>query len=857
MFTAPHRLKRLSGLLIGLLCCALLGLIPTLPSRAADEDLQDVDDLQGQFADGVFQRTVLGTYKSTAIAADKAGIAQLAPVGVLSPWGVGPNLKLPLGNTGLVALGDYLFTVTGEQRVDSASGKSDKAYRALVNRESGQPIPFDTGTGQIWEEFTIPPAVASAVSECVGETASARTRAGVVATESSRSGTLGYIYVIGGVVDLNCEVDMTTPLVQIGTVNSSGAITGWIKAPDLPTPSGPTGVATIPVGIADPMVAIVRTSTNKRFLYVIGGYSTNRYETVNDVDQIYKAAFYTRIDPATGELRHPTTDSATDVWARAANIDMENDTKPGLRDGVAMATNASRIDTSTNPPSVVITDAIFIAGGCHTPIGCDDNNDFVYRAIVNPDTGALTWSDRPSVGGSSLVGISGRGGLGGIAYGSKLYLIAGSPNGTPAGALTSVPTAFFNDSLEVEQLGLGSDYFVGLTEPVLPAGRTNVAVATLPARPPADEADQTLNAAWVYVAGGSDSTGLKDSLYIGKLGGADEVNNSNPVRVRDGWYYSAPINITVSGRLARVLSVRWSAEIERGQNTLADIHVEFRKTVTADQLCDVEDFKDTPSDRWREMDGDPSPDYRTKSNTTDEPFNIVQMETIFPGESVEATCFQYRARFLQNGPVTGSASPDPRGSPRLLRFSVERVLAASPDLILQELQVTTRNGRVVGSLIQIRNIDLRRGLEFTLPADFDGAGDFIVNLCVKRTPPGQTPTPMEMPATPSTPQNLPACSVAYVLINKAALQSGSVFTITQWKRNFTQADINDLRELFAEPGNYQVGVVIDYWDYVREGTEGEQNNRGEAEGFPNGQIIQFDVTAPPQYLSILPMIANR
>lgn len=853
MFIALRRLKRLSGLVIGLLCCAMLGLSPGLPIRAANEDIQDVDDLQGQFADGVFQRTVLGTYKSTAIADDKAGIAQLAPIGVLSLWGVGPNLQLPLGNTGLAALGDYLFTVTGEQQVGSGSGKSDKVYRALVNRENGQPIPFNTNTGQIWEEFTITPAAASALPDCVDQTASARTRAGVAATESSSSGTLGYIYVIGGVVDLDCEVDLTTPLVQIGTVASNGAITGWVKAPNLPTPSGDTGVAATPLGIADPLVTIVRTSTNNRFLYVIGGYSTNPFDFINPTDRIYKAAFYARIDPATGALRHPTTNSTTDVWARATNIDMENDTKAGLRDGVAMATSASRIDNSTNPPSVVITDGIFIAGGCHTPTGCTDNNDFVYRAIVNPDTGALTWSDRPSVGGSSLVGVTGRGGLGGIAYGSKIYLIGGSPNGTPAGAVTSVPTAFFNDNLEVEQLGSGSDYFVGLTEQVLPNPRTNVGVAILPAKPPADEADKTLNSAWVYVAGGSDDTGLKDSLYIGKLGGEDEVTNA--IRVRDGWYYSAPINVTVSGRLARVLSVRWSAEINRTLNTQADIHVEFRKTITADGLCDLEDFKNTTSDRWREMDGDTGTAFRTKSNTAEDPFNIVQMETLFPTESVDATCFQYRARFLQNGQITGGASPDPTASPRLLRFSVERVLAAAADLKVHELQVTTRNGRVVGSLVQIRNLNTR-GLEFTLPADANDGGQFLMSLCVKRTPPGQTIVPMEMPATPSTPQNMPACSVAYTLIEKAALQSGTVFTISKWKDNVTQKTISDIRELFSDPGNYQVGLVIDYWDFVSEGNDGELNNRGEADGFPNGRIITFDVTAPPQYLTILPII-NR
>lgn len=854
MSTALRRLNRLSGLVIGLLCCAMLGLSPGLPLSAADEDVQDVDDLQGQFADGVFQRTVLGTYKSPTIADDKAGIAQLAPIGVLSLWGVGENLRLPLGNTGLAALGDYLFTVTGEQTVGLGSGKSDKAYRALVNRENGQPIPFDTVSGQIWEEFTIPPAVASVLPDCVDQSTAARTRAGVVATESSSSGTLGYIYVIGGVVTLEaCAEELTTPLVQIGTVNSSGEITGWVKAPNLPTPSGDTGFATIPLGVADPMVTIVRTSTNNRFLYVMGGYSTNPFATFGDPDTIYKAVFYARIDPATGGLRHPTTNSATDVWARAANIDMENDTKAGLRDGVAMGTSASRIDNSTNPPGVVITDGIFVAGGCHTPTGCTDNNDFVYRAIVNPDTGALTWSDRPSVGGSSLVGVDGRGGLGGIAYGSKLYLIGGSPNGTPAGALTSVPTAFFNDSLEVEQLGVGSDYFVGLTEQVLPAPRTNVGVAILPAKPPADEANKTLNSAWVYVAGGSDDTGIKDSLYIGKLGGEEEV--LNPIRVRDGWYYSAPINVTVSGRLARVLSVRWSADIDRALNTQADIHVEFRKTITADGLCDLEDFKNTTADRWREMDGDTDTAFRTKSNTAEDPFNIVQMETLFPTESVDATCFQYRARFLQNGQITGVASPDPTASPRLLRFSVERVLAAAADLKLHELQVTTRSGRVVGSLVQIRNLNTR-GLEFTLPADADEGGQFLVSLCVKRTPPGQTPIPMEMPATPSTPQNMPACGVAFTLIDKAALQSGTVFTISKWKRNDTQAQINDIRELFVEPGNYQVGLVIDYWDYVREGNDGEQNNRGEAEGFPNGRNITFDVTAPPQYLMIMPII-NR
>lgn len=867
----PDFLQRRTARIFAFLLVALVvaAAAPSRPSSAQTiPEIQYLDNSQGDFANGVFERTAIGPTVVSALPEDEPGVVQLAPAGALTRWDVAlPGLPQAISNAGLVALGDYLFVVAGELN----TGRSDKVYRAKINRVTGRPVPFDSSSGLVWKDYTIKAEDAVLVPGCQGlpVSAAARTRSGVAALETNAGGGLGFIYVIGGIVNTECENDMTTPLVQIGVVNASGDITNWIKAPYLPTPTTSGNNTTTPRGIADAMVAIARTSTNERFIYVFGGISLDPTDEFNNFDDIYKSVYYAKININTGGLINPLDGSTTQPWARAADIQFTdaNSSKPGLRDGTAMAAQATKLNTSSNPPVVSTNEAIFIAGGCFQVASCSDLNPDVLKAtITNPNTGAITWDSTPSTD-NTPVSIAGRAGLGSTFYNGKMYLVGGSTNGTGSGSLFTVPTAFFDADLNAQKLD-GTDFFVGTNDQVLPDGqsdsgrRTDVAVAVMQALPPENENNVDVHAAWVFVAGGvSDaaSNPRRDSIFIGKIGGADEA--SGTIRTRDGWYYSSIEQVTIEGKLARVLSVRWSAEIDRSVNTQADIRVEFRKTVTADRQCEESDFTNAESDRWRPVDGDPDSNFFSKSTTTAEnAFNVIELQETFPTETFEATCLQFRAYFLQNGTNTQNPSPAPSATPRLLSFSLEKVLAGAADIRLKDLDrsYTISGGALRDLTISIENLNNGK-LEETLDViEVTTPGSFFIHLCVASAPLDQPAPTLNLPQ-PAGGVGAPDCAVAYYEVQNHQMIRGAVLNLpmTGWRRPEAPYNaIPSLRDLFVDKGRYRVGVVIDYRRHIPESPAGELNNRGEDEQNPNGRTILIEITEDPSFELLLPAIYN-
>jgi hypothetical protein len=532
------------------------------------------------------------------------------------------------------------------------------------------------------------------------------------------------------------------------------------------------------------------------------------------------------------------------------------------------------VDTTTNPPSTatVNQEAIFVAGGCFNEgAGCNDLNPRVYRAAVNPADGQLTWTATPGVGSPNGVEVAteARSGLAGLSYGNKLYLIGGSSTGQPGGAKNSVPTAFLTDNAQIDQIIPNSaTYFVGVNEQVLTTtdggARVGLAAAIVPALPPEneDDPDVTVNAAWAFAAGGRTPTGQASrQIFVGRLGGADEAQDTT--RVRDGWYYSNPIPVDISGATARVVAVRWHADIDRSQNTNADMRFEFRKTITATGFCFESSFSTTdPDDRWRLVDGAPDSPFFSRSGTAQDPFNLIEMDEVFASEQVNATCLQYRVRFLQNG-ENPTSIPNPGASPRLLSFSLKRVIAGSPDLKLKEFDVAAPGGRVRDVRVVIENLN-DNGLsdtwdvsEYLALSDAQAArGNFFINLCIARADLGAAFPTLDLPAPEKQPEgqaNPPACSVAWAPVNNTRMTKGAELTLTQWYSNETNEPI-DIRTVFSEAGRYTVGVIIDYYDVIPEGVNGELNNRGETEQLPEGQRIQVEITGPPEYVISLPII---
>ncbi len=883
--------RMLSLFVLGLI---LLSTLPFAPAKAQSiGEFEFFDNTQGNFADGVFQRTSVSADVST-LGEDVRGAVQLAPAGILNPWRPITDVLPSTGDSGglfdfgLVALGKYLFTVTGsDPEITQGGGRSEKVYSAEVDQRQGVLVPI-SGSEEVWRSFTIPAGPVNQNTECVGVDISARTRAAVAAVEAPTArqaqGVLGYIYVVGGnAFDLACEGDITSSLVQIATVNTSGAITGWSTLPANAVPNAftPAGEAAEFLGIEGAMATIVRTSTSpaRTFLYVFGGISIDPYNFVNP-NSITKQAIYTEIDLTTGALRNPTNPSAGSVWTRANNDGMPLPTgKAGLRNGTAVTAQVTRqiVDNTTNPPSTatVTREAIFVAGGCfNDTAGCNDLNPFVYRADVDPVNGQLTWTATPGIGSPTgvQVGIEARSGQAGLAYGNKLYLIGGSSTGEPNGAKDSVPTAFLTDNAQIDQVIPNSaTYFVGTDEQVLtsgtgPGGRIGLAAAIVPALPPANETDPevTVNAAWAFAAGGRTPGGQASRLiFVGRLGGADEAEDA--VRLRDGWYYSNSIPIDISGATARVVAVRWQAEIDRTQNTNADIRFEFRKTITATGLCAEDSFSLTnPEDRWRLVDGDPDSPFYSRSGTAQDPYNLIEMDEVFQSEQVNATCLQYRVRFLQNG-ENPTAIPNPGATPLLFNFSLKRILAGTPDLKLKDFSINAPNGRVREVRVEITNLN-DEGLEGTLDVSEYLAvtnpqaarGNFFVNLCVARADPAAPFPTLDLPAPQRQPEGQaipPPCSVAWAPVNNTRMTKGAELTLTQWYSNETNQPI-DILSVFSEPGKYTVGVVIDYYDVIPEGADGELNNRGETEQLPEGQRIQVEISGSPEYVLNMPIIGT-
>ena len=855
---------------------ALLAAFPYHPAAAQPQSvIQTLDDQQNEFASGSFQRTSISPDQNpiTTTPADKKGAVQLAPVGILKPWEK-VVVELPdrtatgddgtRVNSGVVALGSRLFVIAGT----NGAGSTNTVLVAQVDQILGDIVPHNVAPSDPryiddrWLNDPLPalPAGSSHFDDCV-DTTPARTRAAAAALATGAE--TGFIYVVGGVIPIDvCSEELTSSAVQIGAVTADGDIT-WSSGPALPS---------VPVfdgdlrkrGVEGATATVVRTSSGKAFLYVMGGLST--FSAISPESRLEKSAFYAEIiNPATGALG---------AWVLGSDIPIfDTSSDAGLYDHVAIAVTS----TTNGAQSSTIKDGIVVAGG-NTAIatfGSTEVNDFVFRAAIDPSSGALTWDQSPSVNGNNVtMAGSGQTGMTAVSYNNKLYMIGGRPLGQPV--VDSVQTATFDDNLEIQTVPNSSEYFIGSGTSVLPNGpRADAGATVIDALPPADNPTATLGSAWVYGVGGTDATGNRSRfIFRGRIGG-DEADGG--LRATEGWYYSSVFDVTFqqagqSRKDARVLSIRWAAEVERGSNTNADMVVQFRKTLRSDPTCPNETVF-AASDPWFTLDADTSSGFFSQSSTAAKPFNTVTLKDAFGSEDFIATCFQYRVRFIQNGldpngrPIAAASAS---GTPRLFSMNIEKVIAGSPDVRIAQdgFETDVRAGRMVSFSTVIRNLNLA-GISDTQSVGLDDDGSFFVNLCVAFALPGQPAPTLDLPTLPVADGQIPACSRAFYNMPKGPLTPGANYDLRYyelnqarvpqgWQRNSDQSLMTDIRELFSEPGTYKVAMLIDMWDYVPEGTAGEANNRGE-EAFTSNQpqILTFEITGPPVKLNNfvnLPMI---
>lgn len=855
------------------LLCIAIALIAAFPGRhigaQTTSEIQTLDDSQIQFARGVFQRTALSpdTNAISSSPADQRGAVQLAPIGALRPWDrLAVTLPRPSANAGVVTIGNRLYVIAG----DTGTGASSDVLWATIDQILGgiNPHGLPQGDSRIvnasWANDPLPPA--TLISGC-GVPMAARTRA--AAASLTTGVNAGFIYVVGGVPpdSQNCVsgADLTASGVQIGQVAADGEIT-WRSGPTLP--SDPLNNVTQPRGVERTSATVVRTSAGKVFLYVIGGLSSFENLIGDSFSNAEKSVWRSEINPATGDLG---------AWQRdlaAGTSDPENVPLATGAEGLYDHTAAHVTGTAISQSGTTITDGIMIAGG-YTQLNNQGRNAFVYRADIDPNTGDLVWDPKPSTDNNDVtLGQSAQTDLVGLAYNNKLYMIGGKDAPADTSSRDWVLTASFDDALNVRPIPGATQYFVGANTSVLqPNGqRTDAGAALMDALPPADNPnDSTLGTAWALVVGGNDQTGAPTtSIFRGRLGGDESLENSD--RASDGWYYSPAYNVTFAqqggvAKNARVLSIRWAAEINRGGagNPGGDIIVQFRKTLRADPNC-PNDSVFAAGDQWFTLDADTGSPLYSKTSTANEPFNTVTLKDAFGTPDFVATCFQYRARFTQNG-VDANNQPiaplNARVSPKLFSMNIEKVVAGNPDLRVADFGSSAPGGRLASLDMVIQNLSLD-GRDNTQDAGLDNDGSFFVHLCVAYAAQGQPAPTLTLPTLPLAPEAPnPECFKAYFEVYKWQMTAGAQLALINsgaqtWKRQTgptTEEAIGDIRTLFSQPGTYKVAMIIDARNFVAEGTAGELNNRGEEASTNNQpQILTLEITGAPINVVNLPML---
>lgn len=903
--------RRLAPLALVML---IVGIVPNWPNASQAQSGiidQALDDTQSDFVRGNFLGAAVSPdHRRDVLSTDADGAVQLTPIGILNPWPLGGLLPRGLADHGVAVVRDRLFTVAGA----ISDGSTDAVYGVRIDQSTGNFIPHGNEVNPDgryvtpnWTNDPLPPAQGSFYEACTGTNLlTVRTNTAVASLDKG-DGT-GYIYAIGGIARLpSCGLlgtptrlaeAMTVPTVQRGEVGATGIIT-WTGGNTLinaylPSPlvinDTPTSIyADHKLGIYKSQALVARAPNGKYFLYVMGGEI--RYPNFNfEPDRTDRrsiatpAVFYTEIDPATGNFKHPLNSSTTAPWARTTNIPVlppaggDPAQTFGLYDHVATVARA----VSGTGVNAVFRDAIFIVGGyvdsnvAPNPLLNSNRNPYVYLATIAND-GSLSWDRTPTRVGTTqdnldppgtLVATEGNpvAALAGMAFNNKLYLIGGTTGPDNTNALDSVITGVYDGDFQFQPLLTDSEFFVGRDQitPVLPAKIAGPASATMQASAPAN--DPNAAAAWAFVVGGQNEVGeLSDAIYTGRVGGVGETS-TNAVRSRDAWYYSRYIDTSLEragqdNSAARVLKIRWATEIDRSSNANADIQLDFRYVRRSDLRCDAGAFDDILNP-WFALDGDLNTSFRSHNLTTTNPLNEVELEELFDGQEFNATCIQYRARITQNGVTDGTPNvpSNPAVTPRLLNISLEKTLPGYPDLrvlVESDFQVIVENGAFADIDLGLINLngDNPDDVTQTLAANHFGEdGEIQVALCWSYDP-DQAPPDPEFPTLPWTGTDRIPCAPVYTSINRLDLSPGASVTLSRFSE-WLQNDPNnsgipldepfgDLGELFLEPGYYKLAVIIDPTDLLNEGTNGELNNRLEQLNNGTPLIRSFQIGADP------------
>jgi hypothetical protein len=720
----------------------VLAILPPAPVAASVIRVVSLDDTQPEFGAG--SRTLTAVIPTTlsndpisgqvtepyagAKPGDQGGLA-MAAIRALR-WGAIPDSPLPAARTeiGAAVIGNTIWVVGGSSG-GTAPTYHSTVYRGTVNTSYGQP-----GAGVInWTTSISLPSVSHADTPPFSNPLAERTNAAVAALRTG--GNAGYLYVIGGAVAPGSTFSSNS--VIVGDVDANGNLT-WRTSPTYKLPSG--------VGLEGARAFVHTTAAGKTFLYVVGGRND---PPGSPLPNLSNRVYYAEINPSNGNL----------------NLGGDNRTWQFVTMPQAVWNTAVTVGRYTNADGTVTQDLFFIYGG-GTSAGIENvDTGTVWKGVINPTTGAITWEDSTTGGNAVIPG--NRNSHGAVEFNGAIYLIGGRSGGTInrngyASYIDPANLRIFKDGA----LNFYQDDFGALPASADP-GRRNAGVVLVPTSNP--------NYAFAYLIGGTDGTVIRSEVFRATIGpSADQTFYPTT-----GYYYSKPFSMLdlINEQQATVRKMTWLTNIDPANG--GDIEVEYRVYSPSSGNC-----ADTEGGWTQARDPDAGGTRFSKFNPSGAAYAINAQEYSESQLLPPGNCFQYRLTF-RRGSVQNA-------SPVLLRLGMEVIVPGNPDLNWPTNAVTTTqntDGTTRGVEVRLRNQNLTDSGP-TQPANVCHAsqpgcnpeGTFFVDVFI--FPPGATPISPTLPlfapggASLSNPELAPyhrAC----LQIPKWVMQKDTTFLIAE------------------------------------------------------------------------------
>lgn len=765
----------------------VLAILPAAPVAASVIKVVALDDTQPEFGAG--SRTLTAVIPTTlsndpiaeqvtepyagAKLGDQGGLA-MAAVRALR-WNSSPDSPLPAARTeiGAAVIGNTIWVIGGSS---GSSGYQDTVYRGTVNTNYGQP-----GAGTIeWVVSTPLPPVSHADTTLFDNQLAQRTNAAVAALRTG--GNAGYLYVIGGAVAPGSTFSSNSVLV--GVVDANGNLT-WRTSPTYRLPSG--------IGLEGARAFVHTTTAGKTFLYVVGGRND---PPGSPMPNLSNRVYYAEIDPSNGNL----------------NLGGDNRTWQSVTMPQGVWNTAVTVGRYTNADGTITQDLFFIYGGGTGATVENADTGTVWKGVINPTTGAVTWEDSTTGGNATIPG--NRNSHGAVEFNGAIYLIGGRSGGTinPNGYASYIDPAnlrIFKDGT----LNFYQDSFGALPSSANP-GRRNAGVVLVPTSNP--------NYAFAYLIGGTSGTAPSEKVYRATIGPNQDNQTFYP---STAYYYSKPFSMLdlINEQQATVRKMTWLTNIDPENG--GDIEVEYRVYSPSSGNC-----ADTEGGWTQARDSDAGGTRFSKFNPDGAAYAINAQEYSEDQLLPPGNCFQYRLTF-RRGPVTNA-------SPVLLRLGMEVIVPGNPDLHWPTNAVTTTqnaDSTTRGVEVRLRNQNLTDSGP-TQPANVCHAsqpgcnpeGTFFVDVFI--FPPSVTPISPTLPLfagsslsnpmlTPyhraclQIPKNVMQKDVTYLIGENARwsdIQAVGIDGCVSSATNFVRGTGKILRDFLDQgSGTYKIILVAD------------------------------------------------